>query len=123
MLPVLRENMEMGKLYYIQALKEDDYRNIIPNENLSIMVGIFKHLQEVNSVITWNAAVFDWFEISNMKEMKDESESHKYVIREVELNYMWSFYEVKKFKIQNDMEMRTLNLILRDIIGDPYFTV
>jgi hypothetical protein len=120
----MRENMIIGKLYYIESLTEDNSGNRISNKNLPIMVGVFKGLKTMVPYVIeqWNAAVFDWFEISNVREMKNESDAFKHIIREVELNYMWKFYEVKKFRIQNDMEYRAVNLYLRRIIGDPYFT-
>ena len=123
MQPIDRENLEIGKLYYIENLTHDENDNIIPNPNISIMVGIFKGLKSIHPIIvnSWNAAVFDWLEISDMKHIRNESDSTAYIIQEVELNYLWRFYEVKKFKIQNDMEQRALNLCLRKIIGDPYF--
>ena len=34
---------------------------------------------------------------------------------DVQLNYWWKFYEVKKFKIQQNMEMRACNKILQNI--------
>jgi len=125
MLPVLRENMTIGKLYYIEALTEDEFKNCVPNKNISMMVGIFKGLKKIVPYVIdqWNAAEFDWFDISNVKEMKNERDAHKYIIREVELNYMWNFYELKKFKIQSNMEERAVNLYLQKIIGDPYFRV
>jgi hypothetical protein len=123
MLPINRENLEIGKLYYIENLTQDENDNIIPNPNITIMVGIFKGLKYIHPIIvnSWNAAIFDWLEISNMKHIKNESDSTTYIIQEVELNCFWRFYEVKKFKIQNDMEQRAVNLYLRKIIGDPYF--
>jgi len=120
---VIREKLIPGKLYYIENLTHDVSYNLIKNTNLSIMVGIFKKLDLVSSdiVMPWNAAIFDWFDISQMKYIKEESEANKHTIREVELGYMWRFYEVKKFKIQQDMETRAVNLCLQKIIGDPYF--
>jgi hypothetical protein len=122
---VLRENLELGKLYYIEDLTEDDNKNLVPVIRVPKMAGIFKGLIPVNVELTdisWNAASFDWFEVSNMINMTDENDAHKYVIYHVQLNYLWNFYEVKKFKIQRDMENRAINLSLRNIIGDPYFT-
>jgi len=122
---VLRENLVPGKLYYIECLTEDVNNNIIQNKNLSNMVGIFKSLKIVypGIVAPWNAAVFDWFDVSQMKHVKDESDASKHIIREVELNYLWRFYEIKKFKIQREMERRGLSLCLKKITGDPYFHV
>jgi hypothetical protein len=122
---VPRENVTPGKLYYIECLTEDLNNNKIKNQTLSNMVGIFKSIKIIypEIIAPWNAAVFDWFEISQMKHIKDESDVSKHIIREVELNYLWRFYEVKKFKIQRDMEQRALNLCLQKITGDPYFQV
>ena len=122
---VLRENLEIGKLYYIEDLMEDDNKNLVPARRLPKMAGIFKGLIPINMELTdisWNAASFDWFEVSNMKNMTHENDSHKHIIYHVQLNSSWNFYEVKKFKIQSDMENRAIILYLRNIIGDPYFT-
>jgi hypothetical protein len=126
MQPVLREDLKIDKLYYIEALTEDALNVRIPNKNIPIMVGVFKRLIPMNVQLTefwWNAAEFDWFEISTFKNIKNESDANKHIIRDVQLNYMWNFYEVKKFKIQSDMEERAVNLYLQKIIGDPYFKV
>jgi hypothetical protein len=119
--PVIRENLKIGSLYYIESLEEDGSGNLVPNKKLSIMVGIFKRLKPVFGADWWNAAVFDWFDISKMKHVNNKSDACKYIIREVELNYVWNFYEVKKIKIQCDMEERAVNLYLQKIIGDQYF--
>jgi len=122
---VVRENLMPGKLYYIECLTKDLNNNIIKNKNLSIMVGIFKNLKTNSQEFfyPWSEAVFDWFDVSKMKHIKDESDVRKHIIREVELNYFWRFYEVRKFKIQRDMERRCLSLCLKKITGDPYFQI
>lgn len=121
---VAREDLQIGKLYYIQGVASDDLGNRIPYTTFPIMVGIFKGLKTIYPFVveSWHAAKFDWFEAPKLKNIKDEREVNSHVIREVELNYMWNFYEVKRFKIQNDMEARAVNSYLREIIGDPYFT-
>lgn len=118
-----REDLIPGKLYYIECLTDADDHYLIPNINIPIMVGFFKGFKPVYpwGLLKWNSAVFDWFEISKMKNIKDERDAHKHIVREVELNFLWRFYEVKKFKIQRDMEERAVNLFLQRIIGDPYF--
>ena len=118
-----REKLEINKLYYIEYMTHDDNNNIIPNKNISIMVGFFKKLLPIYpfSIQPWNAAVFSWFDISNMKYIRCEYDANKYIIRDVELNYLWRFYEVKKFQIQRNMESRAVNLLLQKIIGDQYF--
>jgi hypothetical protein len=123
MQPVSREDLVINKMYYIETLTEDENKNYVTNKKFSLMVGIFKGPKKIIPYVVdpWNAMVFDWFDISKMKEIKNETDSYKHIIREVELNYLWRFYEVKKFKIQNDMEMRAVNLCLKNIIGDPYF--
>lgn len=122
MLEVPRENLQHGKLYYItDFFIVDDYNS---NRKMIKMVGIFKGLKLIDPIIVqpWNAAVFDWLEVSKMKEINNEYDAYKHIIFEVELNYMWKFYEVKKIKIQNDMEARAVDMFLKNITGDQYFT-
>lgn len=119
-----RENLEIGKLYYIECMTEDNNYNIIPNKDMSIMVGVFKELLPIYpfGLEPWNAAVFSWFNISYMKNITCENDTYKYIIRDVKLNFLWRFYEVKKIQIQRNMESRATNLFLQKIIGDQYFT-
>jgi len=121
MLEVLREELQHGKLYYITEFIVD---NNDSNRKMIKMVGIFKGLKLIDPGVVepWNAAVFDWFEVSKMKEINNECEAHKHILYEVQLNSVWKFYEVKKIKIQNDMETRAVEMFLKNIIGDPYFT-
>jgi hypothetical protein len=122
--PVDREDLVPGKLYYIECMTQDLQSNVIPNVGISIMVGIFIGLKPIYTFSreVWKEAHFRWFDVSNLKCMQHESDSHKHILRDVGLNYLWRFYEVKKFKIQSDMEGRAVNLYLQKIIGDPYFT-
>jgi len=121
MLEVLREKLEREKLYYITEFIID---NNDSNRKMIKMVGIFKGLKLIDPVVVepWNAAVFDWFEVSKMKEINNECEAHKHILYEVQLNCIWKFYEVQKFKIQNDMEARATDMFLKNITGDQYFT-
>jgi hypothetical protein len=123
MLEVVREKLERGKLYYITDFSVDN-GNIDSNRKPVKMVGMFKHLKLIDTIVVepWNTAVFDWFEVSKMKEINNEYEARKHILYEVELNCIWKFYEVQKFKIQNDMEARATNMFLKNITGDPYFT-
>ncbi len=123
MLEVPREKLERGKLYYITDVSVDN-GSIDSNRKPVKMVGMFKHLKLIDTIVVepWNTAVFDWFEVSKMKEINNECEARKHILYEVELNCIWKFYEVQKFKIQNDMEARATDVFLKNIIGDPYFT-
>ena len=124
MLEVPREKLEPGKLYYITDFSVNN-GNIDSNRKPVKMVGLFKRLKMIDSYVLhpWNAAVFDWFEVSKMKEINNECDARKHIILEVELNCIRKFYEVQKFKIQNDMEARAVDIFLKNIIGDPYFTL
>ena len=114
---VLRENLEIGKLYYIECLTEDENKNVIVNHGSPKLWGRFTGLKEneiINNNNNYNCkdALFSDFRGVN------ESIFEGY---NVQLNIWWKFYEVKKFKIQQDMEMRACNLILQNIVGDKYF--
>lgn len=105
--PVVRENLEMGKHYYIENLDQGHKIK---------MVGIFKALFVVHgSTGPWNEAEFDWYPVSQMQ----FKEPQLYTVR---LNFCWRFYKVEKFKIQSDMESRAVNLFLQQhVILDPWF--
>ena len=105
--PVLRENLEMGKLYYIEYLDQD---------NKMKMIGIFRGLILVHGPTgPWKQAEFDWYPVSQMH-VKDPQ---LYTVR---LNFYWRFYKVDKFKIQCDMESRAINLYLQQhVVFDPWF--
>ena len=65
-------------------------------------------------------AVFDYFPVSKFKNITNVLDIEHITKYRVELNCMWKFYEVKKFKIQNDMEMRATHLQLMNITGEPH---
>ena len=111
---VNREDLVPGKLYYIECMTQDLQSNVIPNVGISIMVGIFIGLKPIYTFSreVWKEAQFKWFDVSKLKYMQHESDAEKHILRDVGLNYLWRFYEVKKFKIQSDMELRAVNLYL-----------
>jgi len=108
----LRENLEIGKQYYIQCLTEDKDKNYVPALHISKSIGTFLKLEEMEGSNGFKFAFFD-----NFRELKENNFSGY----KVHLNLLWKFYEVRKYKIQNDMEMRACNLILQKITGDQYF--
>lgn len=120
-----RENLIVGKLYYIQCLTTDingsGNGDLIPNKKVSLNAGVFIKLESVLfGDSQWNSAIFDWFcakKIINIRNLDEIKEFDKF---QVQLNYMWRFYEVKKFKIQSDMEERAVNSILKNITGDEF---
>ena len=122
--PVNRENLEIGKIYYIESLTTDCHNNIIINKNAIKMAGIFKGLKLCNnwhSIPPWNEAIFDWFSAKFINSYKNIDELYKLNNFTVSLNYQWRFYEVKKYRIQSDMEERVVNLYLKRITKDKWF--
>jgi hypothetical protein len=122
-----KENLIVGKLYYIQCLTTDingsGNGDLIPNEKVSLSVGVFiKRESVLFGDSQWNSAIFDWFcakKISNLRNLDEITEIDKF---QVKLNNMWRFYEVKKFKIQSEMEKKAVNSILKNITGDEFIT-
>lgn len=120
---VLRENLELGKIYYIQCLTLDNDKNLVPNEYIKIRFGIFEKFEDVTiSRIGFQHAFFKWFPLSKIKNIDDVSKIYNLSGRTVHLNLLWRFYEVQKFKIQSDMEMRAVNAMLKNVVRDEYFT-
>jgi hypothetical protein len=111
---VLRENLKIGELYYIESLTEDLNGNIVVNHHVSKLQGIFTGFTENVSLNNYSCSDALFSEFRGVNESIFEG-------YDVHLNYWWKFYEFKKFKIQQDMEMRACNKILQNIIGDTYF--
>ena len=111
---VLRENLKIGELYYIECLTEDENNNVIVNHGSPKLWGRFTGLKENEVYNNYNCkdALFSDFRGVN---------ENIFVGYDVQLNIWWKFYEVKKFKIQQNMEMRACNKILQNIVGDENF--
>ena len=109
-----RENLKVGKEYYIECLTEDDNKNLVPNKKIRKSIGIFEKLDATEHSGDFNFAFFNFFR------KFDEPKNFGY---DVNLNLLWKFYEVKKNKIQDQMEIRACNLIIQKILGDEYFKI
>jgi hypothetical protein len=114
---VKREDLKVGKLYYIETLTHDENGRLIANAGVSKHVGIFIELEYLGYSTNMYNAVFDRFRLSKFNTIKDAEDSTKF---RVSLNRMFRFYEVKKFQTQFDMESRAVNLILQNITGEKF---
>jgi len=118
-----RDNLIPGELYFIECLTHKCSGEIIRNVNISMMVGIFNEYNVVNSVGgQWISTLFSWFPANQLLQVTDLSDVYAIPKFDVELNILWRFYEIHRFKIQNAMETRALNEILKNITGDEWFT-
>ena len=110
---VLVENLEPGKEYYIQSMIANDDGNLIPCKSCQKLVGTFikRDYIEYSSMFD---LLFTYF--SNFRFIKDYDCNG----REVNLNKYWKYYEVKKYIIQQNMENRAINTLLKNITGDQY---
>lgn len=121
--PINREDLIPEKLYYIECLTTDASYNLVPNTKHSTQAGVFKNLKEnLLNIEPWYSTIFEWFNAKLLLTIKNETEINNIPKNTVSLNNMWRFYEVKRFKIQNDMEQRVINAILKNKIKDDYFT-
>jgi hypothetical protein len=113
-----RENLQPGKLYYIECLTYDytyefPNRPRIVNKTYPKVMGTFsKFIENEYTTNEYKLAGF-----KNFRKVKEHI-SDGY---DVQLSDLWKFYEVKKYKIQDDMEIRACNLIIADIINDEHF--
>jgi len=105
MIIVLRESLIPGKEYYIESLTQDNDGTITINQSIEKLIGKFiKYKNE-----------FSFFcEFRGLKEPLDMG-------YDVRVGTLWNFYLVQKNEIQNNMEKRALDMILREITGDPCF--
>jgi hypothetical protein len=108
----LYEELEPGKTYYIECLTEDENKNYIRNMSIEKLIATFVKYEEIE--------YSNGFKFAFFKEFRSIREDVRKGY-DVRLGLLWKFYEVLKHKIQNNMEERGCNLILQNIIGDPYF--
>jgi hypothetical protein len=112
--PVSREDLQSGKEYYIECLTYGaDEVTMIPNPNRYRLIATFEKLAATPESDDFKFAFFKYF--------REVNRADAFIGRDVNLNLLWRFYEVKKYKIQRDMENRALNMVLRRIVGDEYF--
>jgi hypothetical protein len=108
-----RDNLIIGKIYYIVCLTDDEDRNLIPNKLIPKLIGTFLKHEDYYGNGFYHTFFNDFRAIC-----EDISKGYK-----VRLNLHWRFYEAKKYDIQQNMENRALNLVLRNIIKDEYFYI
>jgi hypothetical protein len=114
--PVAHNDLLPGKEYYIQCLTlEKDEVTIVPNKGIEKLIATFDKLESTPRSDGFKFAHFKYF-----RSLRDKDVEKGYDVR---LNEMWRFYEVKKTHIQQQMENRALNMILRQVIGDEYFYI
>jgi len=114
---VKREDLKVGKLYYIETLTYDENGVIIANAGVSKHVGIFIELEYMGHSTNMYNAVFERFRLFKFNTMTDIENVTKF---RVSLNRMFRFYEVKKYQTQFDMESRAVNLMLQNITGERF---
>jgi hypothetical protein len=114
--PVSHNDLLPGKEYYIQCLTlEKDEFTIVPNKRIEKLIATFNKLESTQRSDGFKLAHFKYFRSLQKKDFEKGYD--------VRLNEMWRFYEVKKAHIQQKMENRALNMILRQVIGDEYFYI
>ena len=113
-----RDDLEIGKPYYIESLTYADNNNNINNLILNDSYPkVFATFEGYNKP----SPLFPNVRFVNFKNFKHINQERIVDGYDVSLNLLWKFYEVKKYKIQQDMETRACNLFLQKIIGDPHF--
>jgi hypothetical protein len=101
-----REDLVPEKEYYIECLSVvDGSSNAIVNESISKMIGTFQ----------FNKNGFAFF-----KFFRQVNEPIEFGY-DVQLGTFWQFYLVRKTEIQNKMESRAVEQILRNVVKDEYF--
>jgi hypothetical protein len=99
--------LEPNKIYYIKRLNNDF-------EDYTKSIGTFIKYYEVPGSLGYKVACF--INISEFNTMRKNTYNYNF-------NRDTQFYEVKKCQIQQAMEDRALNLILKNITGDEYFEI
>ena len=107
---ILHSQLEPNKSYYIESLYYDDRKNLI---YVSKRMGIFDKFEHLHFSSGPLMACF-----KNFRELSNNI----YNGHEVKLHDSnWRFYEEKKQIIQQNMESRACDILLKRITGDEYF--
>ena len=146
---ILQGQLESGKQYYIEAIGLDEnkkvicrYKRIATFVNLKNIynnaidgpkLACFKYFRKINDDNT-NTNSFDSRLRSSVAHPANQVEHRRCSDRrlrlrlapfdgyDVELHELWfRYYEVKKYKIQQNMETKVCDIMLRNITGDEYF--
>jgi hypothetical protein len=102
---VERADLVSGREYYIECLTQDNSGNITRNLIIEKLIGTFDRYRE------------GWSHFHHFRGIKQDIT----VGYDVQLGTLWNFYEVKKHRIQSEMESRALVKIMRKITGDEWF--
>lgn len=97
--------LEPNKIYYIKKINNDF-------EAYTKCIGTFIKYYEVPGSLGFKVACF--INVSEFNTIRKNTYNYNF-------NADTQFYEVKKYQIQQAMEDRALNLILKNITGDEYF--
>lgn len=106
---IKHENLVVGKQYYCYDSNHGKYN--------TKSIGTFWHCHKYSSFADQYSMIFKEYRDANCEF------SSKVENRTAILPPSWKYYEVKKYKIQTDMEERACNLILQHVVGDPYFKI
>lgn len=107
---ILHSQLVANKSYYIESLYHDDNQNLIC---VSKRMGIFEKFEHLHFSDGPLMACF-----KNFRELHDNIFNGY----EVKLHQQsWRFYEEKKQIIQQNMESRVCDILLKRITGDEYF--
>ena len=99
-------DLQIGKRYFIDSIDDD---NRIRHSG--VFMGYMDKVGYANKIACFENII----NLPNSKSRISEIKGCGF------RNNCWRFYEIKRYQIEQKREDRTLNLILRDIIGDEYF--
>ena len=107
---ITHEQLEPGTSYYIESLIMDKNKNMSCNYK---RMGRFTGYKNEMYSNEYKLACF-----TNFRKPNDDI----FDGYDVQLHRCWhKYFEVKKYKIQQNMETKASNIMLSRIIGDPYF--
>ena len=113
MLEIFQNQLEFGKQYYIESLSRDNDKNIIVSHK---RIATFTYLECIHN----HPHGAKWAYFTHFHQITENGIFDGYDVKLHEIG--WRYYEVKRNKIQQNMETRVCDIMLRNITGDEYFT-
>jgi hypothetical protein len=107
------DDLIQGREYWLECFTNDDERQLVSHNPPYKMIARFDKLIHTK----YDSTVAGFTNFRDIKFKNDTNIGYSVALN----NYYWKFYEIIKNKVQDDMEKRAHDKILRQVIRDEYY--
>lgn len=107
------ENLIKGKEYWMECFTCNDKQQLIPHNPPYKQIAKY----DTHVITDFSSTVGKFLNFRDIKFKDDKNRGYTVTLN----NYYWKFYETVKQKVQDNMENRAINIILKRVIRDEYY--